>query len=333
MSDCNKSKEYVDGKLKFEFCIGNEKLIKVKKLWNDIFNDTVQFEEYYFEYKCRDNEILCGYIDDELVSMVHLNPYLYETINKVSKVHYIVGVAVVEKYRKMGIMKKMLNYAIKHLEELNEIFTFLMPEKEEYYSSLGFEKIYFNRLVTINTNNKIKNPYFNIDKESIEFLMEPKKAEDVNKLNQLIKQKYSLTLNRDTNYFDMIKIEMEQQGGNLVFIYEFEEIIGYFTTYLSENIMYIERVVIANNENLTFGAIINKIANDKVDVVVVTIDLLSYNKIEFSEYDILKDICGKGVMIKELNINKNNSVPSIKKDDMLKNNRKCNKKVLFDEIV
>ena len=46
------------------------------KLWKECFHDTDAFMAYYFDYYLRDNRILILEQENQLKSMIHLNPYI-----------------------------------------------------------------------------------------------------------------------------------------------------------------------------------------------------------------------------------------------------------------
>ena len=117
--------------------------IRTRQLWEEIFTeDTPEFLDYYYSEKTRDNEIYVIEDGDEIVSMLHLNPYDMRIRDKVYQTHYIVAVATKEAYRKRGLMRQLLNHALQIMTERGEPFTFLMPAAEAIYKPFGFEFIY-----------------------------------------------------------------------------------------------------------------------------------------------------------------------------------------------
>ena len=121
----------------------NSEKINTKEIWEKIFTeDSKKFLDYYYSEKTKDNEIIVKLIKNEIVSMVHLNPYKIFINNKLLKSYYIVAVATLENHRKKGYMAEILNFCLNFMND-NEIpFSFLRPAKEEIYLPFGFNYIY-----------------------------------------------------------------------------------------------------------------------------------------------------------------------------------------------
>lgn len=120
-----------------------EEHIRTRKLWEEIFTeDTPDFLDYYYSFKTADNEIYVIEDQDEIVSMIHLNPYHMRIEDKIYPTHYIVAVATNPQYRRRGLMAKLLNYVLQEMQDRGEPFTFLMPASEAIYKPFGFEFVY-----------------------------------------------------------------------------------------------------------------------------------------------------------------------------------------------
>lgn len=120
-----------------------EEHIRTRKLWEDIFTeDTPQFLDYYYSVKTAENEIYVIEDGNEIVSMLHLNPYQMRIRDQIYQTHYIVAVATNERYRRRGLMALLLHYAMQVMKDRGEPFTFLMPASEAIYKPFGFEFIY-----------------------------------------------------------------------------------------------------------------------------------------------------------------------------------------------
>lgn len=119
-----------------------KELVAIRQMWDEIFDDPEAFADYYFEEKCKDNRILLAYMDGQPVGMTHLNPYMINIDGRTERCYYIVGVAVKPEYRERGIMHAMMKRVLADMKEEGCPFTFLMPERDEYYEGLGFEKVF-----------------------------------------------------------------------------------------------------------------------------------------------------------------------------------------------
>lgn len=114
-----------------------------KDLWKQIFTeDTDEFLDYYYSEKLESNEILGSFHQEELVSMLHCNPYTL-CIGK-QRIHsdYIVAVATQKEYRHQGRMAELLCQAMEKAAEEKKPFVFLMPAQEIIYQPFDFVTVY-----------------------------------------------------------------------------------------------------------------------------------------------------------------------------------------------
>lgn len=122
----------------------NQKL-KTRNLYEECFpNDSKRLVDYYYSVLARRNIILTLEDQDKIVSMIHLNPYLYSVCGEKTNIHYLFAIATKEEYRHKGFMKELINEAISYLSKTNEPFCYLapeFPELEELYKKFGFYKI------------------------------------------------------------------------------------------------------------------------------------------------------------------------------------------------
>ena len=119
---------------------------KTRKLYEECFDEgKTEYIDYYYDVIIKRNEMVVLKNDDgDIISMVHLNPYLYNIDGIVATVHYIVAVATKEGYRGMGYMKMIMEVVIDYLYEKEEPFCYLVPEDnniEELYKTIGFEVV------------------------------------------------------------------------------------------------------------------------------------------------------------------------------------------------
>jgi len=123
-----------------------------KDLYHAVFpEDDDAFVAYYYFHKTRDNAIFaiekrCDETGDatakvceqEIVAMLHLNPYHICLNDEAFLGHYIVAVATKEKCRGKGFMRRLLVNAMAHMYEQKEPFTYLMPAAEAIYQPFDF---------------------------------------------------------------------------------------------------------------------------------------------------------------------------------------------------
>lgn len=122
---------------------------RTRKLWEDVFSeDSKAFLDYYYFLKARDNEI---YVleEEEIRSMLHLNPYPVAVCGETFLSHYIVGVATEVACRGRGYMRTLLVRALEEMYGRKEWFTFLMPAAEGIYTPYDFRFVYAQEQETL----------------------------------------------------------------------------------------------------------------------------------------------------------------------------------------
>lgn len=198
-----------------------------RKLWDDIFADPAGFTDYYHRNICTKNKIIDYRADGRLVGMIHLNPYTVYLSGERELCYYIVGVAVREDMRHKGIMRSMMKEALDFMRSEGCPLTFLMPEKDEYYTGFGFEKVYRTSNIKISDIDKCTdksiagkcdksdtcNSLFDIDKCSIAEL-----EQLASHINNRLSEKYNYFSWRTADYLmEMIK-EHKCQNGSVIYL-------------------------------------------------------------------------------------------------------------------
>lgn len=112
-----------------------------RKLYEQAFEDPKAFVDYYYAEKCTDNRIIASIEDDEVISMLHLNPYSVSLGGTIIKSYYVVAVATEEGRRHEGQMTRVFEKTFELLKKEHIPFVFLLPVDEAIYSFMGFEKI------------------------------------------------------------------------------------------------------------------------------------------------------------------------------------------------
>lgn len=119
--------------------------VKTRSLYEENFDfNNTDFIDYYYDIIIKRNEVVVIEEDNQIISMIHLNPYIYNICGYISTVHYFVALATKFAYRKKGYMSKAINFAINYLNDLNEPFCYILPQNENlenYYKKFGFEKV------------------------------------------------------------------------------------------------------------------------------------------------------------------------------------------------
>lgn len=187
-----------------------EEHIRTRKLWEKVFTeDTVEFLDYYYSIKIKDNEIYVIEDDGEIVSMLHLNPYQMRVKDKIFKTHYIVAVTTHERYRHQGLMRKLLNYVMQVMADRGEPFTFLMPADEAIYKPFGFEFVYEQKRENV------------LGKQSDDSALKITQASNgdcqaiADFANEMLKN-YDVLTWRDEEYYKMILAEQVSENGGIL---------------------------------------------------------------------------------------------------------------------
>lgn len=113
--------------------------IFTKPLYKEaFFEDSDSFVNYYYEEKLKDNRILADIEDENVKSMIMLNPYTISLFNKKYKLDYIVAVATGKEFKRQGFMRRLLNKALIDMNSTNIPFTYLIPANKDYYLPFDF---------------------------------------------------------------------------------------------------------------------------------------------------------------------------------------------------
>lgn len=197
-----------------------EEHIKTRKLWKEIFTeDTEQFLDYYYSVKTRENEIFVVE-DEEIIAMLHLNPYDVRVNENIHLAHYIVAVATDERYRKRGIMGQLLKHVMRTMYDRKEPFTFLMPAAEAIYYPYDFRYIYSRKQGEIAGGN-VGN--------SVEIMFA--EADDCGKLAEFantLLETYQVATYRDAKYYRTLIAEQQSENGQVVMIQKHGKLVGSF---------------------------------------------------------------------------------------------------------
>ena len=193
---------------------------KTRILWEEIFTeDSKEFLDYYYEAKTKENEIYVIEDGDQIVSMLHLNPYEMRIGNALFDTHYIVAVATGEKYRKRGLMRELLTYAMDVMKGRGEPFTFLMPASEAIYKPFGFSFVYTqNRGYFTGKNHDIDGvTYVNALESDCEAIAEF--------ANDMLSE-YDIVTNRSASYYETLLKEQQSEAGGILLVKNKECIVG-----------------------------------------------------------------------------------------------------------
>ena len=139
------------------YLLDNEKG-KSEALYRAAFpEDKDAFVEYYYSYVTRDNKILVLEQEEEISSMLHLNPYRLSVNGVPVDAYYYVAVATKAECRHQGMMRKLLVKSLNDIHKEGHPFTYLMPANRAIYEPFDFRIVYQQKKVELPLEPELAN--------------------------------------------------------------------------------------------------------------------------------------------------------------------------------
>lgn len=277
-------------------------LDSLKELWTEVFTDSQEFTDYYFDTICRDNKILAAYDGDVLVGMVHLNGYEVMVCGRATKCIFIVGIAVKRKYRNRGIMKSMIRKVSEDIKCGEDGFFLLLPSNKEFFGNIGFSEVYSTLTIECNivmedqVTERIER-YYEINRLGVCNLTDYSEEDYVtiaDKINEQLAMKYNIFSRRTPEYLKKMVTEHILQNGNVCIVKgESDKFVGLFSYEIYDGVMYAERIEIFDGNLNDMFTCIMKTAIDNACVGVIS-------TLAESDYQMdASDIAGLDIQIRE----------------------------------
>lgn len=188
---------------------------KSRQLYETSFpEDSEEFVDYYYNEKCRDNQILVMEDYDRVVSMIHLNPFTVSLYGQDARVNYVVAVATDEEYRMQGYMRQLMEQAFHDMYEEEQPFTFLTPANPDYYYSCGFE--YWEGQIQLEQD---QDTVWN-GRQRIDAAVDGDCADMAAFSNETLEKQFDLYVKKDEAYYQRLIKEQECDGGHVLLIRE-----------------------------------------------------------------------------------------------------------------
>lgn len=312
----------------------------VRRMWEETFNDPEDFVDYYFDNIWKKNKVLSAYLGDELIGMVHLNPYQVSYMGEICNSYYVVGVAVSPDMRGRGVMKMMMKKVMNDIGDECP-FIFLMPKKQEYYNSLGFRQIYNTRVLDLSFvdldefERDVMDNYssLNLSVAHMSELSDKELSDFSIWLNDIMEQEYNGFCVRDMLYLKDMLMEHRCQHGDVCIVTETEisddgetlyhHLIGLFSYDIYDEILYVERFMPTRGNMMALLVCSMKQALDtSCSSMVVTVNENDLVDVKHLAAGVVMDISnGSGIM----------AVGISEDTDKVINNLKS--QCFFDEIV
>lgn len=117
-------------------------------LYEEIFKDSKEFTDFYYDGKAKSNRILADVEDDRVVSMLHRSPKNLIINGLRSKADYVFAVATAEDYRRSGRMESLLRRSLNDMYQEGLPLAYLVPVDPKVYLPYGFEFVYSSPTIT-----------------------------------------------------------------------------------------------------------------------------------------------------------------------------------------
>ena len=179
--------------------------------------DSQKFVDYYYQEKCRDNEITVIEEHGKIISMVQVNPFTVSCCGTQAEVHYIVAVATDPEYRRRGYMRQLMQQVLSDCRKRGEAFSFLMPADSAYYEPLGYR--YWNNQyvwelskeqeILLQERCQTKNGASDYDPEALAQMA-----------NRILANQFDLYILRNASYYERIEKEQESEDGGVYVWYD-----------------------------------------------------------------------------------------------------------------
>ena len=179
--------------------------------------DSQKFVDYYYQEKCRENEIAVIEENGKIISMVHANPFTVSCCGTQAEVHYIVAVATDPEYRRRGYMRQLMQQVLRDCRNRGEVFSFLMPADPAYYEPLGYR--YWNNQYVWEIPKEqelllkgfCQNPEYQSDAD-------PKALAQM--ADRILADQFDLYILRNASYYERIEKEQESEDGGVYVWYD-----------------------------------------------------------------------------------------------------------------
>lgn len=108
----------------------NSDIPKLKRLWADCFVEKEHAVDLFFDKNFDNLSAYSVKAGDLTVSALYL---IHGRMNG-QKAHYLCGAATLPKYRRLGIMSELIEYALNDAAKNGDVYSLLFPASEELYS-------------------------------------------------------------------------------------------------------------------------------------------------------------------------------------------------------
>lgn len=128
----------------------------LKVIWKDVFHDSDEYIDYFFDTYYKDEDTLVFFADEKPVSMVFMIPYLIRFCGELMPVTYIYAAATLPEYRGKGYMEELLKESFEKGQSRGDVFSVLIPAEPSlygYYSKFGYAEAFSSYHLKMSAEN------------------------------------------------------------------------------------------------------------------------------------------------------------------------------------
>lgn len=234
--------------------------IESRKLYEEVFNDSVEFTDYYYGEHANKNKILGCFEDSKLISMMHFKLNNLRIKKNQTDLCYIFGVATKNEYRRKGYMEGMLKKALLDIRNEGYPLCYLIPENPNTYNKFDF--------TTVRQGSQRLAKTAKMEYDVDDFLLTVANENHFEKLSgfaiEKIEKESDFFRTRDFEYYrDMVK-KLESENGNIELLFYRNNLIGYAYVSCEDQIIISEIMCEKEFEEVLINLISCKYGSDNV---------------------------------------------------------------------
>lgn len=227
----------------------SEDTADIRKLWEYCFDDSDEFNDWFFENRYQPQNTLVASDNGHIASALQLLPYTIQLRDQQMVSSYIVGVSTWPEDRGKGHVTHLLRYALEEMRRREQWISILLPFKYEFYRKYGWETCYSH--VIYSGSVEAFNSY--CGKFEVTGQFRPvNKAEDICLLNKCYLQ-FAKGLNgyvlRDSQDWDRVLNDIRLEQGHMRVYVEGEYILGYIIYYIQDRQFFIRELAFADEKS------------------------------------------------------------------------------------
>ena len=229
---------------------------QIRTLMKIVFGDSDIYLDLFFQYKYNNNCIVLEQ-NQEIVSVAALLPAQY--LN--NSILYVYGCATHPKYRGLGFMNQLLEFAYQHAIQHHFLGLCLVPANEklfQYYGKMGFENHFYHKKNIFDWSecNKNLKTHLSVKPISIDPYLELR--------NSYLSSKNGIIW--DAAHLTLVEKEYSQQKGGFFTLQNGLEITGFGFYYKSNFKTFIPELITTQNGNEVASLFFNYLETNYIEI-------------------------------------------------------------------